>query len=930
MTDNSSTLILIDGHALAYRMYHALINADFSTTDGEPTGATFGFTRTVLDIILGDDPPDYIAVSFDVGRTFRDDLYEEYKATREDIPEDLQLQVDRIHEVLEAFNIPILEFEGYEADDVLGTLSKQASERQVDTLIITSDSDLLQLVDDYVKVQLHAPFSGPTVYDVDAVVERYGVDPLRLIDYKALVGDSSDNIPGVRGVGKKTAAKLLAQYHDLDEILANLEDISSTRARNALSAGVEDAKLSYKLVTIVRDIPVELDLEACRTRDFDITAVLDIFKELQFSSLIKRLAKADDPKEEGEQLSLFGMSDDVPSIPDGYDLGMGSYKPDTKTIIIQDEDALDALVERLNKSQLIAFDTETTSVNQMQAELVGISLAFVEGEAYYIPVAHEQGEQLPMELVLAKLKPAFTNPDIEKAAHNIKYDAIVLQRHGLMVYPLSYDTMIAEWLIDPNAKVGLKPTANRYFGIEMTEITELLGSGRKQKTMDQVAIAEAAPYAAADADYTLRLVSLTQERLKERGVWDLFVDVEMPLVPVLANMEHRGILLDTDYLAQMSTQLNSELENLQQELYRIAGREFNLNSPPQLSEVLFDVLMLPTDGVRKTKSGYYSTAAHILESLLEVDETGIIVAILQYRSLEKLRGTYVDALPGMVNAGTGRIHSSFNQTGTVTGRLSSSDPNLQNIPIRTEIGRRVRHAFIASPGHVLIAADYSQIELRVLAHMSGDEMLREAFLSGQDIHATTAAAVYGVGLDEVTIPQRSFAKSVNFGLLYGMGAFRLARDSDMSRDEAQTFIDTYFERFPSVRGYLDTTKEQAIEEGYVQTLLGRKRYFEVFQSERGGWRQRRAAEREAINMPVQGTAADVMKIAMINLERALREGGFGARILLQVHDELVLEAPEEEAEQAYDLVQHTMQEAYPLDVPLQVEAQIGQNWGELK
>lgn len=935
-------LILIDGHGLAYRMFFA-IQAEMSTRQGEPTNATYGFTRTLLSLINAESPPDYLAVSFDVGATFRDELFDEYKATREKMPDSLHHQIGRIHEVLDAFSIPSLELDGYEADDVLGTVAWLAGEQGVRTLIVTGDRDLLQLVDERTLVQLPGGRSGEVeIYDAQSVFEKYGVRPDQFVDYKALIGDKSDNIPGVHGIGEKTAVALLEQYGTLEAIYEHLDAISSARTRNALEQGRDDAFLSQKLARIVTDAPVPFDLDACRTHDYDRERVAAIFRELEFRGLLGQVsggtAEAGDgggaaslARGDGQQLSLFaGLS--VPSAP----AVVG--EPVTLTHVVRDEAALDALARRLEQAEGIAFDTETTSTDQMQARLVGISLAVEPGEGYYIPVGHalDDGQQLPLERVIERLRPALTNPGIPKYGHNIKYDAVVMARAGLVVAPLSVDTMIGEWLLHPDQsqrKLGLKNLAFYRLGVEMTGITELLGKGKNQITMDLVPVEQAAPYAAADADMTLQLVEPIWREVEEQGLGELFTQIEMPLVPVLADMEMAGVRVDVEFLKRMSGEMARVLEERTQAIYGIVGYELNLNSTQQLSDALFGKLQLPTQGLRKTASGHYSTAADVLEGLLEQDTTGIIATLLEYRELEKLRSTYVDALPQMVNPETGRIHTSFNQTGTVTGRLSSSEPNLQNIPIRSDLGRRIRDAFIAEPGWLLIGADYSQVELRILANVSGDEALRRAFQEGQDIHATTAAAVNNIPVEQVTSLQRSFAKAVNFGLMYGMSAFRLARDSSLTLPEAEAFVKTYFERFPKVKQYLDGMRVQAAEQGYVETLLKRRRYFPALQSQdtsQRGMMERRAAEREAINMPIQGTAADIIKIAMIKLHAALAERGLRGRMILQVHDELLLEAPEDEVEGTMALVKEVMENAYPLDVPLRVDARAGRNWGELK
>jgi len=928
-------LVLIDGHALAYKMFYARM-PDFSTRSGEPTKATSGFTRTILSLINAPHPPDYLAVSFDTGATFRDALFADYKGTREKMPDDLSLQIDRIQQILRAFNIPLLMIDGYEADDVLGTVARRADSMGLNVEIITGDRDLLQLVTDHVLVQLPGNKPGESqTFDPAGVREKYGVTPSQIVDLKALIGDTSDNIPGVAGIGDKTASKLLQQYGTLDEIYAHLGDIAENRARTALENGRDSAYLSYKLATIITDAPVDFDLEACRIQGYDREPVIRLFQELEFRTMLKQIAGGDAPSAappvDGQQLSLFGDSSPAP-------LPAVKIADISVTHIVQDEKALDDLIGKLEKTAMIAFDTETTGTNQMEAELVGISLSVQEGEAYYIPVGHDPalGPQIPLARVIERLRPALTDPDIPKAGHNIKYDAVMLSRNGLEVAPLSFDTMIGEWLVRPDTsrgKLGLKGQAFIRLGLEMTEIEALIGKGKTQRTMAQVPIEDAARYAAADADVTLRLVGLVKKDLAEAGLNDLFHDIEMPLVPVLAAMEQAGALVDVGFLNNMSAEIAVTLSQLIAKIYEVVGYEFNINSTQQLSQALFERLKLPTQGMRKTSSGHYSTAVDVLDALRAHDTNGVIEALLQYRELEKLRSTYLDALPAMVNPRTGRIHTSFNQTGAITGRISSSDPNVQNIPIRTEIGRRVRDAFIAAPGHRLIVADYSQIELRILAHVSNDDALRQAFLEDQDVHATTAAAVYGVPLEAVTREQRRFAKAVNFGLMYGMSAYGLADRSELTLAEAENFVKAYFERFPQVKQYLERSKQQARDVGYVETLLKRRRHFPALQSKDAtadAERKRRDAEREAVNTPIQGTAADIIKIAMINLHRTLQERGLRARMILQVHDELIVEAPENEAEQAAGMVKDIMESAYPLSVPLRVDAHIAQNWGEAK
>ncbi|PID86538.1 MAG: DNA polymerase I [Chloroflexi bacterium] len=924
-------LVLIDGHALAYRMFFALPLEAFTTKEGEPTNATYGFTRTLLDLILADNPPEYLAVSFDLGRTFRDDLFAEYKGTREKMPDELRLQIERIREVVQALNIPVLELENYEADDILGTVAQQARLHDVPVHIITGDRDLLQLVDDNTRVELPTRGSRPPeIYDSDRVITKVGVRPDQIVDYKAMVGDSSDNIPGVKGVGSKTAVKLLSEYQTLDAIYDNIENIKGAMSKK-LAAGKENAYLSQKLARIVLDVPITLDIEACHTQDFDGAPVLDLFRALEFRTLTNMLVEH--------------LGSDLDYIADK------AAEPPTETIIVQTQAQLDELVIALNNADMISFDLETTSLNKMEADIVGIGLAVEPPTGYYIPLGHLAAEaqattgqmglfaaavqladgQLPPQTVLDAIRPAMTNPAIPKVAHNAKYDYIICKRHGLEVSPITFDTMIAEWLTDPATKhKRLKDLTRHRLGIEQTEISTLIGKGKKQISFAEVPIEQAAPYGAADADVTLRLVAPLQAEIEEKGLEKL-LDLEMPLIAVLSDMEMEGIGVDVDLLHKMSEELSKRLNELEKEIYVIAEEVFNINSTQQLSDVLFKTIGLPTSGLKKTKSGHYSTAASVLDDLKKFDDSGIINVILEYRELGKLKSTYVDALPTMVNKADGRIHTSFNQTGAITGRLASSNPNLQNIPIRSKVGQQIRRGFVARPGHKFFACDYSQVELRILAHISQDKALLNAFREGQDIHATTAAAVYAIPLAEVTYNQRRFAKAVNFGLIYGMGAFRLARDSDLTLGEAEDYIKGYFERFPGINHYLEKTRQTAREKGYVETLFGRRRYFPVFKGQRGGSNRQAwlRAEREAVNHPIQGTAADIIKIAMLRLHKALA-AGYQARILLQVHDELLLEVPDDELDVIRPLVIDIMSNAYKLDVPLKVDASMGANWLELK
>ena len=923
-------IYLLDGHALAYRAYYALTRGTstaFTTHSGEPTAGVFGFTSILLRL-LEQDHPDYLAVTFDTGKTFRDGLFPEYKATRAKMPDDLRPQMERIREIVDAFNMPRLEREGYEADDILGSLSKQLAKDGYGVKIITGDRDLLQLVDDRILVNLPGKtLSEAKDYFAADVFEMLGVQPKQVVDYKALVGDKTDNIPGVAGIGEKTAASLLASYGTLDEIYAHLDEISES-IRKKLAANRDNAYLSQKLATIVTDLEIKLDMDMARTDKFDPARVEALFRELEFRALMGRLnalypAFGKSTNKKQEQLSLFttASSNTQPA----------SIQQGQITVhVVDDESSLEDLVKRLNSARFISFDTETTSTNQMQADLVGISLAVDGEEGWYIPVGHlpELGSQLPVGKVMDALRSPMTDARIPKIGHNLNYDFIMFARNGIRPEPLSFDSMIAEWITNPTShNLGLKNLAWVQLDFRMTEITKLIGTGRKQITMDQVPIEKAAPYAAMDAIAVQRLMPGLQAEVKANAATKLFEEIEMPLVPVIADMEMAGIALDINFLRKMSGELQVRINELENKVYEYVGERFNINSTQQLSDALFNRLKLvPPDRTRRTEAGNFSTSAEVLESLQ--GKHPVVDLLLEYREISKLKSTYLDALPNEVNPQTGRVHTSYNQTGSVTGRIASSDPNLQNIPIRTELGRQVRQAFIAAPGYTLLSVDYSQVELRIAAHMSNDEAMLAAFRANQDIHTATAAAILGKTLDQVTKTERRNAKAINFGLLYGMSAFGLTRASDLTLAEAEDFVEAYFKQFPGIKNYLDNMRRLAAKQGYVETLLGRRRYFPGLKS--GGNPATRAREeREAINAPIQGTAADIMKIAMINVSSALKEDGTHARMLLQVHDELVLECPQKEIKKTAQLVRKMMENAYNLVVPLKTEARYGHDWGNL-
>jgi len=907
-------LVLFDGNAVVHRAYHAFGATRYRqekpltvSKTGEVVSAVYGFAVMLLKV-LNDLKPTHYAIAFDKkGPTFRHEIFDDYKAQRPPMPDELAGQLGRVRELVKKFNIPLFEIDKYEADDVIGTLSKQASREGIDTVIVTGDADTMQLVSPHVKVlypRAGRSFSDTRLFDAEAVKEKYGVGPEHIADLKALMGDSSDNIPGVPGIGEKTAVKLIQQFGALEDIYKHLDDVTPPKTQELLRNNEAIARQSKVLATIVTQTPVTLNLDDARASQYDRQQVADFFRELEFYSLLPKL-----PDAEGES----------PSVAVAVGPAQGDYH-----VVAATED-LDDLVNQLSVSRSFAFDTETTGLNPMTAQLVGISLAIEPGRAYYIPVGHvllDAVTQLPKEQVINRLKPIFEDPAISKQAHNGKYDMNVLAECGVNVAGLSFDSMIAAHLLGEKA-LGLKALSFSKLGIEMTPIKNLIGAGAKQISMAQVDITQAANYACADADMTFRLVTLFGKELDKQGLMKLFTEVEMPLVPVLLLMERNGVAVDTGILYEMSKNLGEQVAELEKNIYDQVGHEFNINSPQQLGRVLFDEMQLPTTRRGKSK---YSTEASVMEELRLIHP--IADYVLEYRQLTKIKSTYIDTLPGLVNPKTGRIHTSFNQTRTTTGRLSSSDPNMQNIPIRGELGGQVRQAFIAPPGSSLLGGDYSQIDLRALAHLSQDESLISAFKHDEDIHAATAARLFGVEASEITGDMRRFAKTVNFGVIYGMSDYGLEQATELSREEAGKFIKAYFEKYPGVRKYLDDTKEQARREGYVQTLLGRRRYISDINS--ANRQVRESAERMAINMPVQGTSADIIKVAMLNLYREMGKRKLKSRMLLQVHDELVFEVPEREMATMRKLVPEVMDSAVELTVPLKVDTKAGRNWGEMK
>ena len=926
------TLYLIDGHALAYRMYFALTaggsSTRWQTSKGEPTAGSYGFARELMRIIE-QEKPDYIAVAFDTGKTFRDQIFPEYKGTRAKMPDDLSPQITRIRELVDAFNIPRLELEGFEADDVLGSIARIANEQGLGVKIITGDRDLLQLVNDRTTVYLAG--DDQNYVTNEDVIAKLGVRPDQVVDYKALVGDKSDNIPGVPGIGEKTAISLLQKFGTLDNIYAHFDEVEN-RWKTKLEQNKDKATMSYELAKIKTDINVTFNLEHARADDLDFESIEALFTELEFRTLIKTLqrlsgkeAAATPPAPAaGQQLSMFAEQ----AAP-VYAPKVGTAESNITAHIADTTEKLDDLVATLNNAEVISFDTETTSTEEMRADIVGISLAVKEGEGYYIPVAHNAGTNLPLKKVLSALRGPMTNPKIGKIAHNAKYDYIVLAKNGLLVSPLTFDTMLAEFIVDPGSRnLGLKNLAFVKLGEEMTRIEELIGKGKKMISMADVAIESAAPYAVADAETTLRLMPILQVDLRRVNGTKLLEEIDLPLTPVLADMEMAGIGLDLPFFKQTGERLEKRMAEIEKQVYEAVGKPFNINSTQQLSDVLFKQLKLePPDRGNKTASGHYSTSAGVLDLLRGKHE--VVDWVLEHRELSKIKSTYVDALQAALNSETGCVHTSYSQIGAVTGRLSSSNPNLQNIPIRTEEGRRIRNGFVASKDNVLLAVDYSQIELRIVAHMAEDEAMLAAFRAGQDIHTTTAMAVYGVEADQVTSQMRRRAKGINFGLIYGMSVFGLTRYTDLTLAEAEDFVKAYFKQFPGIKKYLDGIRRLAAQQGYVETLLGRRRYFPALQSKQNVQVKNRE-EREAINAPIQGTAADIMKIAMLKIPPALKAAGLHGKMLLQVHDELVLECPEKELKKTARVVQETMTNAYPLSIPLSTEARYGKNWGDMK
>ncbi|WP_219614902.1 DNA polymerase I [Aeromonas salmonicida] len=913
----SNPLILVDGSSYLYRAFFASQQADLRTSTGLPSGAV----RVIANMMrsLRKQYPDcHVAVVFDAkGKTFRDDIYPEYKATRASMPDDLRSQVAPIHQMIKAMGFPFLMVEGVEADDVIGTLARQATEKQLPVLISTGDKDMAQLVSDHVTL---IDTMKDVKTDREGVIEKFGVPPELIIDYLALMGDKVDNIPGMTGVGEKTALALLQGIGSIDQIAANLDKVAALGFRGSKAFAdkfreqEEQVRLSYVLATIKTDVELEQSLEELQLGPIDKESLLAVYREYELRNLIKELESGGEEGTGQEEAA------------DGAVAPAAAIETDYRCIL--DEAEFDGWLEQLKVAPLFAFDTETTSLDYMEARIVGVSFAVEAGKAAYVPFGHDYlgaPVQLTEAVVLGKLKPLLEDPTRLKVGQNLKYDRNVLLNHDIDLQGIAYDTMLESYVLNSTAsRHDMDSLAKRYLGVETTSFEDIAGKGVKQLTFNQIELEQAAPYAAEDADITLRLHQTLWGQLEAvPGLCQVFSEIELPLLPVLARMELLGTTIDPKLLHQQSQEIELRLAELERQAHELAGQEFNLSSPKQLGEILFTKLGLPI--IKKTPKGAPSTAEEVLAELAETYELPRL--LMEHRTLAKLKSTYTDKLPLMIKPQTGRVHTSYHQAVAATGRLSSSDPNLQNIPVRNEQGRRIRQAFIPSAGYKLVAADYSQIELRIMAHLSGDKGLLTAFAEGKDIHKATAAEVFGVALDAVTTDMRRSAKAINFGLIYGMSAFGLAKQLGIGRAEAQKYMDLYFERYPGVLEYMERTRQQAEAQGYVETLFGRRLYLPDIKSRNAGLRK--GAERAAINAPMQGTAADIIKRAMINVDGWIRGiEDESIRMLMQVHDELVFEIREEKLEEYTAIIKEKMSAAAELHVPLLVEAGTGDNWDQ--
>ena len=919
---SKTPLILVDGSSYLYRAFHAL--PPLTNSKGKPTGAVKGVIN-MMRRLQKDYPQSTHVVVFDAkGKTFRDEIYSDYKAHRPPMPDDLRLQIEPIHKIIQAMGMPMLVIEGVEADDVIGTLALQATAAEQPVVISTGDKDIAQMVNEHIVME---NTMTNTLLDRAGVIEKFGIPPELIIDYLALLGDKADNIPGVPGVGEKTALGLLQGLGGLDDIYARLDEVAGLEFRGAktmapkLEEHRELAYLSYKLATIKTDVEMDLALGELHNGNPDEPALLALFKDMEFKTWIKEL---EDP---GTDAAPASKQDQNTSSGEGSDPApeMPMVERDYQTVLTQQQ--LDSWVTKIKSAPLVAVDTETTSLDYMQAQLVGVCVAVEPGQAAYIPFGHDYlgaPAQLSQDTVLAQLKPLLEDPDIKKVGQNLKYDMSVLAQHGIDLQGVAFDTMLESYVLDSVAtRHDMDSLAAEYLGETTISFSDVAGKGASQLTFNQVSLEEAAPYAAEDADITLRLhQTLWPEVCKHPTLGKVFNDIELPLLPVLSRIERTGALVDGTLLFQQSSELAERLGELEIEAWDLAGQQFNLASPKQLGEILFEKLQIPV--LKKTAKGAPSTKEEVLQELAL--DYPLPKVLLEHRSLAKLKSTYTDKLPTMINPASKRIHTSYHQAGTATGRLSSSDPNLQNIPVRTPEGRRVRQAFIAAPGCKMVAADYSQIELRIMAHLSEDPSLLKAFAEGQDIHRATAAEVFAVPTDQVTADMRRSAKAINFGLIYGMSAFGLARQLNIGRKQAAEYIELYFQRYPGVQSYMNNIRHTAAEQGYVETAFGRRLYLPEINARNGMRRQ--AAERTAINAPMQGTAADIIKLAMIHVDDWLQNSDLQSQMIMQVHDELVLEVPESELEAVKQGLNDLMANAASLLVPLVVDVGVGDNWDE--
>ena len=898
-------IILIDGSSFLFRAYHALgRQGGLSTRDGQPTHAVFGVVN-MLRSLIKECQPVHIAMVMDAkGKTFRHEMYPEYKANRPPMPDDLRVQLEYLLEIIPALGLPLVSIPGVEADDVIGTLSVEAADSGYHVMIVSSDKDLAQLVNDRV---IMVDTMNKSRFDVQGVIEKFGIPPDKIIEYLALMGDSSDNIPGVPKVGPKTAVKWLIEYGSLQNVIENAEQVGG-KVGESLRAHLDQLEMSRELATVKCDVDTGLEFDKLEMGQPDIPKLRELFTKLEFRNWLAELDKLDPG-----------------SIPARENDDQPEASADVSYDTILDNKALKKWIDRLTKSEVFAFDTETTSIDAHQADLVGISFSVREKEAAYLPLAHDYAgapKQLDLNDVLDKLKPVLEDPALIKTGQNLKYDIEVLSHHGIELNGVEHDTMLMSYLLDAgNSRHDMDTLAMKHLGHTTIKFSDVAGSGKNQLTFNQVDLDTASNYAAEDADITLRLHNTLLPQLKKHGgLYQLYKEVEIPLVGVLARIESNGVKVDADMLAQHSAEISTRLEEIEREAHMLAGEEFNIASPKQIQEILFEKQGLPV--ISKTPKGQPSTAENVLQELaIEHELPRLIVA---HRGLAKLKSTYTDKLPQLINPTSGRIHTSYHQAVAATGRLSSSDPNLQNIPIRTEEGRRIREAFVADPGNALLAADYSQIELRIMAHLSEDEGLIKAFANGLDVHSATAAEVFGGSPEEVDAEQRRRAKAINFGLIYGMSAFGLAKQLQIPQREAKDYIEIYFDRYPGVKRYMDETRELAREQGYVETLFGRRLNLPEIHSKNAARRQ--YAERTAINAPMQGTAADLIKKAMISLDHWLSENDSDARIILQVHDELVLEVPDNDTEPMAQQTSEIMCSVADLKVPLVVDTGIGKNW----